>query len=82
MLFETIVEEKDILKYLIKRNLLEQYKKAKTYLLLWLFAKVSFWIREPKKNWIYYFRINKQFRAYCIIKGNQLRVFEINNHQN
>jgi len=34
MLFEEIVEEKDVLKYLMKRNLLEQYKKTKTYLLL------------------------------------------------
>jgi hypothetical protein len=66
----------------MKRDLLNQYKKSKTYLLLWLFAKVNFWIREPKKDEIYYFRINRQFRAYCIIKNNELRIFEINNHQN
>ena len=82
MLFEEIVEEKDVLKYLMKRNLLEQYKKTKTYLLLWLFAKVNFWLREPKKSWIFYFRINKQFRAYCIIENKQLRVIKIDNHQN
>lgn len=30
-----IVEEKDILEYLVKRNLLSQYKKAKKFLLIW-----------------------------------------------
>jgi hypothetical protein len=34
MLFEKIIEEKDVLKYLMKRDLLNQYKKSKTYLLL------------------------------------------------
>ncbi|MDQ7023326.1 MAG: hypothetical protein Q9M97_07485 [Candidatus Gracilibacteria bacterium] len=63
MLFEKIIEEKDILKYLMKRDLLSQYKKSKIYLLLGLFAKVNFGLREPKKDEIYYFRINRQFRG-------------------
>jgi len=82
MLFSKIVEDPKILTYLQERNLLKQYKKAKTFLLLWLYANVDFWFREPKKDEIYYFRINKQFRAYCIIEEQELRIYKIDNHQN
>ncbi|EKD65985.1 MAG: hypothetical protein ACD_49C00070G0009 [uncultured bacterium (gcode 4)] len=82
MLFSKIVEDPKILTYLNERNLLKQYKKAKTFLLLWLYANVDFWLREPKKDEIYYFRINKQFRAYCIIEKQELRIYKIDNHQN
>ena len=82
MLFNIIIEDIEVVSYLKKRNLLKQYKKAKKFLLLWMYAQVDFWIREPKKDNIYYFRINKQYRAYCVIENNELRIFEINNHQN
>ena len=38
--------------------------------------------RKPKGSGIFSFRINKQFRAFCIEDSDILIVFEINNHQN
>jgi len=81
MLIEKILETKDVLAYLNKRNLLQQYKKSKKYILLWLKKQVDFKLRNPKKLKIYYFRINKQFRAYGVLDWNILKIYEINNHQ-
>jgi hypothetical protein len=39
--------------------LIKQYVKSVEYLILWTFANLDFKLREPKKNWIYSFRINK-----------------------
>ena len=80
-MFEGIIESKDVLIFLQKRWLLDQYKKAKHFLELGMFYNVKFWLREPKKDKIYYFRINKQFRAYCVTVNKELRVFRIDNHQ-
>lgn len=79
---QEIFERKEPLIYLRKRNLLKQYKKAKDYLLESYFSKVDFKLRQPKEEGTYSFRINKQFRALGILKGNTLIVFEIDNHQN
>lgn len=81
MLIEKIEEEKDILEYLTKRNLLEQYKKAKKYLIIWNSKQIDFKIREPKIDEIYYFRINKQFIVLCYFEEKTLVVFKIDNHQ-
>lgn len=72
--------DETILDYLLKRNIIIQYKKAKQLILEW--HNVSLRIREPKKDKIYYFRINKQYRAFCKIKDWFLIVFKIDNHQN
>lgn len=77
-----IEEEADVYDYLIKRDLIKQYKKAKALLILWNARQVDFKIRNPKKDQIYYFRINKQFRALCHFEWNNLIVFKIDNHQN
>jgi len=77
-----IEEEREILEYLEKRNLLNQYKKAKKFLLIWNQKQVDFKIREPKNDQIYYFPINKQFRTLCYFEWNILIVFKIDNHQN
>lgn len=75
-----IIEEKIVAKYIEKRSLVNQYKKAKNDILnlkiSWNFLQK----RKPKKSWIYYFRINKQFRALCFIDWSALKVFEIDNH--
>ncbi len=42
MLFLKIVEDPRVLVYLQERNLLKQYKKAKTFLLLGLYSNVDF----------------------------------------
>lgn len=76
-----VFEEPDILEYLESRNLLKQYQKAKKYLLLGHLKQVHFKLRQPKEKGIYSFRINKQFRALCVYKQGELRVFEIDNHQ-
>jgi plasmid maintenance system killer protein len=58
-----ILEERDVYEYLLKRGLLYQYKKAKSLLLLGNLRQVDFKKRQPKKDGIYYFRINRQYRA-------------------
>jgi hypothetical protein len=78
-----IFEKKNILPYLQKRGLLEQYKKAKRYLLEGNAVQVRFKERNPKGSGIWYFRINRQFRALGVFDdfGN-LIIFDIDNHQN
>ncbi len=77
-----IKEEKHILDFLLKRWLVIQYKKSKIKILNWYFSWVDFKIRQPKKDWIYCFRINKQFRAYWrIIEKWILQIYFIDNHQ-
>jgi len=65
-----IVEKKSILVYLKKRNLLKQYKKAKDYILENNLQSVKFKERIPKGSGIFYFRINKQFRALGVFQTN------------
>ena len=77
---EIFISEK-ILKYLEKRWLLRQYEKIEKFLKNWNFRQVSLKLREPKKDKIYYFRINKQFRMWCKIDWNKIFIFEIDNHQ-
>lgn len=80
---EQIFEEDYIFEYLEKRSLLKQYKKSKENILSWVFSWNKLWVKEPKKEWIIYFRINKQFRALCrFIDEKTLIVFDIDNHQN
>lgn len=62
-----ILETKKVLEFLFKRNLLSQYKKSKSYILIWLEKNVDFKLRQPKNLNIYYFRINKQYRAFLSI---------------
>jgi len=77
-----IFERKEILSYLEARNLLKQYKKAKHYLLQGNTLQVKFKERNPKGSGIWYFRINRQFRALGVFdkKGN-LIIFKVDNHQ-
>lgn len=81
MIIKNIFESDEVIKYLLKRNLVKQYKKAKNFILLWYFENVSLKKREPKEDEIYYFRINKQFRAIWYIQNNNFYVLEIDNHQ-
>jgi hypothetical protein len=67
--------------YLIKRQLDKQYEKAKIFITAGHFANVNLKIREPKEDRIWYFRINKQFRALCELDGEILYVLAIDNHQ-
>lgn len=69
------------LEYLKRRKLENQYKKAKLFILGGYFQNVDLKIREPKEDRIWYFRINKQFRALCELDGDILYVYAIDNHQ-
>lgn len=79
---QQIFERKEIAVYLEARGLIKQYKKAKEYLLKGNFLQVKFKERNPKGSGIWYFRINKQFRALGVFDriGN-LIIFKIDNHQ-
>ncbi len=78
-----ILEKKDILDFLDKRLLISRYKKSKESILKWLYSWIDFKLRQPKSNWIYSFRINKQFRAFWRLEEDwTLIIYEINNHQN
>lgn len=81
ILFEKINESEDVVIYLKKRNLISQYKKCKALLLIWLYKNVDFRKREPKTDDIYYFRINKQYRAIGFIENKTFKVLKIDNHQ-
>ena len=77
-----IFERKDILEDLESRSLVQQYKKAKNYLLQGYALKVQFKERNPKGSGVWYFRINKQFRALGVFNNEgSLIIFEIDNHQ-
>lgn len=79
---QQIFELKEVLPYLEARNLLNQYKKAKHYLLHGNTLQVKFKERNPKGSGIWYFRINKQFRALGVFnKIGNLVIFKIDNHQ-
>lgn len=67
--------------FLEKRNLWVQYKKAKKYILLWKLKNVDFRLREPKKEKVYYFKINNQFRAWWKLDWNIFKIRKIDNHQ-
>lgn len=72
----------EVVEYLKARSLIGQYKKAKQYLLAWNKKSVDFKERNPKGKWIYYFRINKQFRAIATMNTDgYLLVSKIDNHQ-
>ena len=77
-----ILIAEDLIDFIEKRKLDNQYKKAKNYILKWLFRQVNLKLREPKRDKIYYFRINKQYRAICKIEWDILKIFDIDNHQN
>ena len=77
-----ILEKKEVLPYLKSRNLISQYKKAKDYLLAGAISQTRFKERNPKGSGIFYFRINKQYRALGIFdREGDLIVFKIDNHQ-
>lgn len=72
MKISKIVEKETAILYMRERNLLKQYKKSKQYLLSGFFNLVNFKKRKPIKDQIWYFRINKQFRALCHFRDDIL----------
>lgn len=76
-----IIETPYVSEYLLKRRLLTQYTKKKENILKNIFTWNYLKLREPKKDEIWYFRINKQFRALWYIDWTTLKIFDIDNHQ-
>ncbi len=82
MKINDVLEDEWIIEFLKKRNLLNQYKKAKINIINKINSKNYFKERKPKWSNIWYFRINKQYRAiWTIDKENDLIIFKIDNHQ-
>ncbi len=75
----------DIYEYLESRQILAQYKKAKTMILSGLVQKYDFKKRKPKNEWVYQFRINQKYRAFWYFRyedGNNIFVVTtISDHQ-
>ena len=70
------VAEKRVKKYQLEK----QFLKAIDYIKKWKLEAVKFKLRKPKSKWIYYFRINKQYRAWCKIIDNILFIIDIDDH--
>lgn len=81
MNIKKILIDTKTIEYLEKRNLWKQFKKAKNLLLNWYFKSVDFKLKKPKEARVYYFRINKQFRAIGFVENNIFKVKSIDNHQ-
>ena len=81
MKFNIIIESSDVSDYLNTHFLLKQYKKAKNNILFYNDTKAFLKERKPKWSWIWYFRINRKYRALWYIENNELRIYKIDNHQ-
>ena len=77
----SIIEHKDVAKYLLSRNILKKYKKQKVSLLKGEFDLVNFRKRRPFSKNTWYFRIDKKFRAHCFFEKDVLKVFRVDDHQ-
>ena len=76
-----IIEDEGIREYLETRWLIQQYQKAKQYILQWFSHQTQFKERQPKGTNIRSFRINKQYRAIGSFDSEwDLRIFSIDNH--
>ena len=76
-----ILIDRKQLKNLQRLGLISPYKKAVILLETGNLRQVDFKKRRPYNNEIYYFRINKQYRAIGDFIGDIFHVFEINDHQ-
>jgi hypothetical protein len=81
MKIEKIFIDKESMLYLEKRWLVKQFKKAKIFILNWLYKNADLKIREPKSEWKYYFKINNQYRAIWKFKWNDFIITKIFNHK-
>ena len=74
-------EKPKVIKYIVTHQLTSQYLKAKHYIEQGLFELVDLRKRQPKDQNLFYFRINKKYRAFGYIKDNTLFVTDISDHQ-
>lgn len=76
-----VIEKESVAVFLKKHQLLDQYKKAKSFIELGYYELVMLKKRQPTADGIWYFRINKQYRAWAYKSGDTLAVFRIDDHQ-
>lgn len=76
-----ILETNEAAEYLLSRNVADQYKKVKGHILAGHISGAQLRKREPKEDDVWYFRINKKFRAFAYLDGMTLKVFHIDDHQ-
>lgn len=81
MRFTEIIELEKVEAYLLERQVVGQYRKAKAYLLAGHAQKLDFKLRFPKENGVYQFRINQKYRAFGYFEGEEFFVFKISDHQ-
>jgi len=81
MQFKDIVLSPDAFNYLAKRKLIKQFNKAARYIIEWDAKSAQLKKMKPNSSGIFYFRINRQYRAICKIEENILFVYYIDNHQ-
>lgn len=83
MLPDFIIELDGVAEYLEKRQLISQYQKAKRMILSGHNSGALFKKREPKDAGIWYFRINRQYRAvgYFPNDGRTFAVTYVDDHQ-
>ena len=76
-----VLEEDGIIAYIKKRNLVKPYLKVKKYLENDFFELVDLRKRKPKSANVFYFKIDKKYRAIGYIEANTFIVTEISDHQ-
>lgn len=76
-----VVEDHGIREYLNQHGLLKQYKKAKQHIIEGRYQNVRLKKRQPKQGNVWYFRINKQYRAVGYLDTRGIfKVAEIDDH--
>ena len=77
-----VYEKKSVVPYLESRQLTKAYLKAKSYIEQGMYELVDLRKREPKSLNVFYFRINRKYRAFGYInKNHELIVTDISDHQ-
>ena len=76
-----IKERQSVVDYLQKRQIEKPYLKAKKYLEKNQLKIVSFKLRNPKSEGVYYFRITKKYRAIGHFINDIFVVADISDHQ-
>ncbi len=76
-----VFEERGIVDYIKKRNLVKPYLKAKKFMENGLYEIVDLRKRKPKSANILYFKIDKKYRAIGYVENNTFIVTEISDHQ-
>ncbi len=76
-----ILEKEEVISYLKKRGLVAKYLKAKSNISQNNFRAVDLKKRKPHSDNIWYFRIDKKYRALAEKVDNKFFVFHISDHQ-